>query len=75
MKVITFPADSKLAREWFVIADSSTLRVALVAVDEDGFDVPVLEERDFRAFKSSDPAIVGTLAAAAAELVDYSLAA
>jgi hypothetical protein len=75
MKVIEIPHNSSLAREWFVIADSSTLRVALVGVDEDGFNVPVLEERNFHAFKSSDPAVVARLAAIADGLVDSSLAA
>lgn len=75
MKVIEIPADSRLAREWFVIADSSTVRVALIGLDEDGFDLPVLEERNFRAFKSSDPAIVAQLAELADGLIDSTLAA
>jgi Sensory domain in DIguanylate Cyclases and Two-component system len=69
MKVVALPADFSLAREWFVIADSSTLRVALVGVDEDGERVPVLEERNFHAFKSSDPAAVTQLAARAEDLI------
>lgn len=75
MKLITFPGDFQLAREWFVIADSSTLQSALVAVDEDGFDVPALEARNFRAFKSSNPSIVARLASIAEGLIDSSLAA
>jgi DICT domain-containing protein len=73
MKLITLPPTFRLAREWFVIADSPTLSVALLAIDEDGFDVPVLEERNFRSLKSSDPALVKGLAAIAEELVDLSL--
>jgi hypothetical protein len=73
MKLITFPQTFRLAREWFVIADSSTLRVALLAIDEDGFDVPVLDERNFRALKSSDPVLIKGLAAVAEELIDLSL--
>jgi DICT domain-containing protein len=73
MKLITITDDYKLAREWFVIADSSTLRVALVGVDEDG--TGVLEERSYHAFKSSDPAVVTRLAAIADGLIDSSLAA
>ena len=73
MKLVTFPESFRLAREWFVIANSSTLRVALLAIDEDGFDVPVLEKRNFRALKTSDPALVTELSAAAEELVDLSL--
>lgn len=75
MKVVTIRQDSKLAREWFVIADSPTLSVALVGFDEDGFKHPALEERTFHAFKTSDPAIVAQLAGLAEELVDSSLAA
>lgn len=70
MKVITFPPTFKLAREWFVIAHSSTLRCALVAVDESAADAPVLDARNFSAFKSSDPSLVGVLATVAEELVD-----
>jgi DICT domain-containing protein len=73
MKLITFPPTFRLAREWFVIADSSTLSVALLAIDEDGFDVPVLDERNFRALKSSDPVLIKGLAAIAEELIDLSL--
>jgi DICT domain-containing protein len=75
MKLIPVPSGSQLAREWFVIAESSSLRVALVALDEDGFDVPVFEARTFRGFKSSDPAIVAQLAAMAEGLIDSALAA
>jgi DICT domain-containing protein len=75
MKLITLPEDCSLAHEWFVIVDSSTLRTALVGVDEDGFDVPLLEDRNFRAFKSSDPVIVAHLAEVVDGLIDISLAA
>ena len=70
MKTIALTGDSRLAREWFVIADSPTLRVALVAVDEDGLDVPVPEARNFHALKSSDPLIVAGLARTAEGLLD-----
>jgi DICT domain-containing protein len=75
MKVITFPGDYRLAREWFVIAESATLHAALLALDEDGFDTSPLESRSFRAFKSGNPAIVASLAATAEGLIDSSLAA
>jgi hypothetical protein len=76
MKVITFPGDYKLVHEWFVIADSSTLRVAFIAVEEDrSVTARALEERNFRAFKSSDPAIVAQLVAKAEALIDSSMAA
>ena len=75
IKLVKLKSDSRLAREWFVIADSSTLRVALIGVDEDGFNVPVLEERSYRAFKSSDSATVTRLSALADKLIDSSLRA
>lgn len=75
MKLITFPGDFQLAREWFLIVDSSTLQCALVSIDEDGFDGPMPEARVFRAFKSSNPSIVASLASNAEGLIDSSLAA
>jgi DICT domain-containing protein len=72
-KLIKLSNSQKLAREWFVIVDSSTFRVALIGMDEDGFSLPVLEERHFQAFKSSDPASVSRLAAIADGLIDSSL--
>jgi DICT domain-containing protein len=75
IKLIKLRDDSRLAREWFVIADSTTLRVALIGLDEDGFNVPVLEERSFRAIKSSDSEVVTRLAAIADNLIDSSLRA
>ncbi len=75
MKIIVVPGGSSLSREWFVIANSSTLHIALVAQDQDGFEAPMLEKRNFAALKSSDPVIVAQLAAAAENLIDASLAA
>ena len=74
MRVIHLGESSPLAREWFVVADSPTLRVALVGFDEEGFNArAVLEERTFRALKTHDPALVRRLASAAESLVDDSL--
>ena len=64
----------KLAREWFVIVNSPTQRVALVARDEDGFSASALEERTFSAVKTSDPRTVEQLASAAEDVIDSSLA-
>ena len=75
MKVVAIPSDFIITREWFVIADSSTLRVALIGIDEDESSVPVLEERNFHAFKSSEAAMVTQLAAIAEDLVDSDPAA
>ena len=75
MSVIRLAEGMKLAREWFVIAVSPNMRVALVGVDEGGFDTPVLEERTFRALKTSDPTLVERLAVAADGLIDETLPA
>ncbi len=72
MRVVKLKPDMKLACEWLVIAHSQKYNAALVAFDEDGFDTPVLDERNFRSFKSTDPAVVARLAAAAEDLIDQS---
>jgi DICT domain-containing protein len=73
MRVVELDGGDRLAREWFIVADSPALRVALVGFDEEGFSVPVLEERTFDAFKTHDPALVRRLAAAAESLIDDAL--
>ncbi|PYS80910.1 MAG: hypothetical protein DMF67_18785 [Acidobacteria bacterium] len=75
LRVVKLDGGLRLAREWFVVADSPSLGVALVGVDEDGFSVPVLEERTFSALKTHDPALVQSLAAAAESLIDDSFRA
>lgn len=73
LKALKVAAYAPLAREWFVIADSPTLQVALVACDNDGPDVPAPDARNFDAIKSHDPHIVAQLAAAAERLIDATL--
>ena len=74
MRVIEVSGVARLAREWFVIADSPALSVALVGFDEEGYDArPVPEERTFTALVTHDPALVRRLATAAETLVDDSL--
>ena len=75
MKLVEVSPGDRLAREWFVVADSSTLRVAMTALDVEGHDSPAREGRIFRALKTSDPALVRRIAAAAEELVDISMLA
>jgi hypothetical protein len=76
MRVIALPRDSVLTREWFVIASSPVLRVALLAFDEEGEGAPLsFEARKYRALKTSDPAIVMQLTTLAEELANLSLAA
>ncbi|HYP54338.1 MAG TPA: hypothetical protein VEQ42_12395, partial [Pyrinomonadaceae bacterium] len=61
-------------REWFVVVNSPTQRVALVARDEDGFGATDLDGRAFSGVKTSDPAVVEQLASAAEDVIDSSLA-
>lgn len=75
MRLVALARHSPLAREWFVIVDSPTLHVALVAYDEVGLDAPHHEERTFRAVKTHDEHMVAKLVAAADTVVDSSLAA
>jgi DICT domain-containing protein len=76
MRVIGLGGAPRLAREWFVVADSPALRVALVGLGEEGFDSrPVPEERTFSALQTHDPSVVRRLAAAAESLIDDSLGA
>ncbi|HYO64299.1 MAG TPA: DICT sensory domain-containing protein [Pyrinomonadaceae bacterium] len=74
LRLVQLNAAQRLAREWFVIVNSPTQRVALVARDEDGFDAPDLDERTFSALKTSAPAHVEQLASAAEDVIDSSLA-
>ena len=74
MRVVSLAEGVRLAREWFVVADSPALRVALVGFDEEGFDArAVPEERVLSALKTHDPTIVRRLASAAESLIDDSL--
>jgi diguanylate cyclase/two-component system sensory protein len=75
MKLIEVIGTNLPAPEWFVVAASSSLRVALIAVAEERKSTIVNEARTFRAFKSSDPVIVTQLEAFVEELIDTSLAA
>jgi DICT domain-containing protein len=73
MRAIKLAPDARLAREWFVIADTPSLQTALVAVDEAGGNAPALDARNFNAFKSSAPLIVAQIAAAAESLIDATI--
>jgi hypothetical protein len=75
MKLLTFDEHDRLARECFIIADSRTLRAALITTDEDVAAGPIIEERNFRGFKTSHPLIVSELGEIAEGLIDDSLAA
>ena len=70
MRIISVSEQEPLSREWFVVANSSTLKVALIGVDEEGLDSPVLEARHFSAIKTSDPAVIARLSDRIEEIVD-----
>ena len=72
MAVVRLGADVPLAREWFVVADSPSMRVALVGLAEEASHARVAEERFFQALKTHDPALVERLASAAEGLIDRS---
>ena len=75
MRVVELSGAARLAREWFVVAESPALSVALVGLDEEGPAAAraVPEERTFAALKTHDPALVRHLAAAAESLIDDTL--
>jgi DICT domain-containing protein len=75
MRVIEINGAARLAREWFVVADSPALSVALVGFDEEGPAAApaVPEERTYSALKTHDAALVRRLAAAAESLIDDTL--
>ncbi len=74
MRVIELPDATRLAREWFVVADSPALSVALVGLDEEGLtSTPSPDERTISALKTHDPAVVRGLASAAESLIDRSI--
>ena len=72
MAVVKLRAGMPLAREWFVVADSPALRVALVGLAEEGAEAATREELYFHALKSHNPALVQRLASAAESLIDRS---
>ncbi|HEX5707889.1 MAG TPA: DICT sensory domain-containing protein [Pyrinomonadaceae bacterium] len=74
LRVVALRCEARLAREWFVIADSPLMHVALVGVDATGAcGATAHEARTFRALKTSDPALVSRLTDAAETLIDASL--
>lgn len=74
MRLIATAKNSRLSREWFVIAESSSLRAALVAIEEaEGFNASIPEARRFQAIKTSDEKIIAQLTAAAESVIDSTL--
>lgn len=74
IRLITLNEDFRLAREWFVIAHSNSLNCAVVAFEESGTDTGP-EQIRYWALKTSNPALVGSLANAVEGVIDWSLAA
>ena len=74
IRLISLNPDFRLAREWFVIAHSSSLNCALVAFDETGVE-SVPEQIRYWAMKTSNQNLVGGLANAVEGVIDWSLAA
>ena len=75
VRVITLNPDFQLAREWFVITQSSSLSTAFLAFDEAGVDTKVPEQIRYWAIKTSNAAIVAELVNALEGLIDWTLAA
>jgi len=72
IRYITLQPGLSINRESFLIADCSNYHVALVAVDEDGFERILPVHRTFRIFKSSDPVVVSQLAGTLEGMIDWS---
>ena len=74
IRVVSLNKDFRLAREWFLIADSPSLHSAIVAFDEAGQDA-VPEQARYWALKTSNPKLVRGLANAVDGVIDWTLAA
>lgn len=74
IRLITLNNDFRLARESFVIANSSSLSCALVAFDEAGVQSSP-EQIRYWALKTSNPDFVASLSNSVEGVIDWSLAA
>ena len=74
IRLVSLKTDFRLAREWFVIAQSPTLNAALVALDETGSEGSP-EQIRYWALKTSNPLVIRGLADAIEGVIDWSLAA
>ena len=74
IRLITLKDDFRLAREWFVIAQSPGFNAALVAFDESGAD-SAPEQGRYWALKTSNPLVVRALSHAVEGVIDWTLAA
>ncbi len=74
LRIISLPEDSRMARETFLVADSTNFHAALVAHDEDALAVTPQDWHNFVAFKSTNTNLVDRLALAVEGLIDWSYA-
>lgn len=74
IRLIALNQDFRLARECFVITNSSSLTCALVGFDETGHEASP-EQIRYWAVKTSNSRLVGSLASAVEGVIDWSLAA
>lgn len=75
IRYVTLEPGLSINRESFLIADCSNYPAALVAVEEDSFEKANGGHRNFRIFKSSNPAVVSQLAGALEGMIDWSFTA
>jgi len=75
IRVVALNPSFKLAREWFLIVESSTLNRAVIAFDEEGETSDVPEQIRYWALKTSNANTVRSLAAEVEGVIDWSLAA
>jgi hypothetical protein len=75
IRVVPLRTDFRLAREWFLIADSSTLCTAFLAFDEEGQDTTIPEQIRYWALKTINKSTVTGLVSAMEGIIDWSLAA
>lgn len=72
IRTVALRDDFRLAREWFLIAESSSYSNALVAFDE---GASADEQMKYWIFKTSNARLVGQLTHAVEGVIDWSLAA
>jgi len=73
IRLVSLKDDVRLAREWFVIAQSPSYNAAFVAFDERPESLP--EQIRYWALKTSNPLVVRGLSRAVEGVIDWTLAA
>jgi DICT domain-containing protein len=75
IRVVPLSRDFRLAREWFLIVESSTLHTAFLAFDEESDEDTLPEHIRYWALKTSNQATVNGLVNAIEGVINWSLAA